>query len=307
MIPAISIIICTYNRYHYLEKSLASLENQTFGKDNFEILIIDAGSTDNPPDRIKKFAENLPILFFSAPQAGLSETRNIGIKNASGDILAFLDDDALADPEWLEQIHQSFQSTRYRICACGGKSLLLPEIPLPPWLDTGMLQFMGQLDYGDTGFFMDASQQNPVGLNMAFRKRTFDHLGLFNPCLGRSGGTLLSNEEIDIFRKMRRNNLPIFYNPKMLVYHHVAKERITKNFFYTRYFWQGRSDAVMDADEKFSIKGFLKILFRICIRPLRLVKISLFTQFKSKEQKQAVFRCALEYHRGYLRQIVSLN
>jgi GT2 family glycosyltransferase len=154
---------------------------------------------------------------------------------------------------------------------------------------------------------MDSSDKNPVGLNMAFMKSTFVRLGLFNTRLGRSKGTLLSNEETEFFRKMRRNNLKIFYNPKMLVFHHVAGERITKEFIYNRYFWQGRSDAVMDADEKYSLYGFLRILFKTFIKPLRLIKIYLFTRFNSKEQKDVVFRCALDYHRGYFRQICCIT
>lgn len=303
MNPEISIIICTFNRFHYLEKCLASLESQIFDRENFEIILVDAGSTDRTSEIIQKYSNILPIHLFSAPNTGLSDTRNIGIKNASGEILAFLDDDAIADPGWLTQIYQSFRQANPKIWACGGKSLLLPEIPLPPWLNIGMLHFLGQLDYGNSGFIMDSSNKNPVGLNMAFTKSTFDRLGLFNTRLGRSKGTLLSNEETDFFRKMRQNNLKIFYNPKMLVYHHVAGERTTKDFFYNRYFWQGRSDAVMDNEEKYSLYGFLRIFFKTVIKPFRLIKIYLFTRFSSKEQKEVVFRCALEYHRGYFRQI----
>lgn len=305
MTPIISIIICTYNRFQYLERSLKSLQNQTFEKNNFEILIINAGSTDKTFDIINKFSAFLPIRFFSAPHSGLSEARNIGIKNAFGDILAFLDDDAIADPGWLVQIQQSFQQNEHKVCACGGKSLLLWETTPPRWLNNSMLMFLGQLDYGNLDFFMDMPNQNPVGLNMAFAKGTFNQIGYFNTYLGRTGGNLLSNEETDFFQKMRRKNFKIYYNPKMLVYHHVTNERTTKQFFYKRYYWQGRSEAVMRSNEKFSITGFLSGIFRIIVIPISLFKVYFFTKFNSKEQKQIVVRCTFEYHWGYLRQIAS--
>lgn len=301
----ISIIICTYNRFQYLEQALESLQTQTIGKNNFEILIIDAGSSNKMSDIIRKFSFFLPIRFISAPHTRLSEARNLGIQNASGDIIAFLDDDAIADPEWLAQIQQSFQQNEQRICASGGKSLLLCETPLPHWVNIEMLQFLGQLDYGNAGLFMDAPNQNPVGLNMAFKKKTFDQIGLFNTQLGRSEGNLLSNEEIEFFQKMRRKNLKIYYNPKMSVHHQVMKERITKKFFYQRYYWQGRSDAIMNFNEKFSINGFIRQIFRIIIISIRPFKAYIFKQYYSKEQKHVVFLCNLEYGWGYFRQIVS--
>ena len=303
MAPVISIIICTFNRFQDLELALKSLKDQKFEKNNFEILIVDAGSTDKISEIIDRFSIFLQIRFFSVPHLGLSEARNFGIRNASCDIIAFLDDDAIADPAWLEQIQTSFRE--HGMCACGGKSILLYDTPLPHWLNNRMLGLLGQFDYGTTGFFLDTPDKNPAGLNMAFMKKTFYLIGYFNPDLGRSGGNLLSNEEVDLFQKIRRKNLKIYYNPKMLVYHHVNIERTTKEYFYKRYYWQGRSDAVINLND-FSFKGILKILFRIIIIPFRPFKVYFFSQFNSIEQKQIVFRCTMEYDRGYLHQVVNI-
>jgi glycosyltransferase involved in cell wall biosynthesis len=303
MTPDISIIICTFNRFHCLKLALKSLQDQKFEKNNFEILIVDAGSEDQISEIINNFSIFLPIHFFSVPHLGLSDARNFGIRNASGNIIAFLDDDAIADPSWLEQIQTIFRENE--TYACGGKSILLSVSPFPQWLNKRMSGFLGQFDYGKTGFFMDDPNENPGGLNMAFRKEAFDLVGYFNPNLGRSGGNLLSNEEVDLFRKMRRKKLKIYYNPKMLVFHHVSAERLTKEFFYRRYYWQGRSDAVMNLNEEFFINRMKKIILRIIIIPFRPLKVSFFTKFNSKEQKRVVLRCTWEYDRGYLYRLVN--
>jgi glucosyl-dolichyl phosphate glucuronosyltransferase len=304
MVPAISVIISTFDRFFYLDKALASLKIQTYDNKKFEVLVIDAGLGNGTLTVLNKYSETLPIRHIPAPQTGLSESRNIGIQRAAGTILAFLDDDAEADPGWLDEIYQCFFSHHEKsICACGGKSYLVWETESPEWMNDSMRMILGQMDYGDSEFFMSSSHQYPFGLNMAFRKQTFERIGDFTRNLGRSHGTLLSNEETEFFQRMRQNDLGIYYNPKMVVHHHVPAERSTKDYFYNRYFWQGRSDAVMDAGEDFSCRRLFRMLIRSGIFPYRILKAFLFTQYSSGEQRQVVTRCAIEYHRGYLRQI----
>jgi glycosyltransferase involved in cell wall biosynthesis len=168
MVPAISVIISTFDRFFYLDKALASLKNQTYDNKKFEVLVIDAGLTSGTLAVLKKYSETLPIRHIPAPQTGLSKSRNIGIQRAAGTILAFLDDDAEADPGWLDEIYQCFLSPSEKsVCACGGKSHLVWETEPPEWINDNMRMILGQLDYGDSGFFMSAPHQYPFGLNMA--------------------------------------------------------------------------------------------------------------------------------------------
>jgi len=304
MVPAISVIISTFDRFFYLDMALASLKNQSYDNKKFEVLVIDAGLKNETLAVLKKYSGSLSLRHIPAPQTGLSESRNIGIHQATGTILAFIDDDAEADPNWIEEIYQCFYSPREKsVCACGGKSFLVWETEPPVWVNERMRMILSGIDYGDSAFFMTTPHQFPYGLNMAFRKQTFEKIGEFKPNLGRSKGTLLSNEEADVFRRMRQHDLGIYYNPKMIVRHHVPAERSTKDFFYNRYYWQGRSDAVMNARSMSTKNGMVKILFRILCIPLILLKTSLVSRFNSFEQRQVVFRCTVEYHKGYLAQV----
>lgn len=100
MKPQISVIIPTYNRATFLEKSVSSVLNQTFK--NFELIIIDDGSTDNSYEIIKNFNDSRIRYIRNQKNFGVSYSRNLGIKNAEADLIAFLDSDDMWKKEKLE-------------------------------------------------------------------------------------------------------------------------------------------------------------------------------------------------------------
>jgi glycosyltransferase involved in cell wall biosynthesis len=285
----ISVIICTFNRPLYLVKSLDSLEQQTLQKSEYEIIIVDSGASDDTSMLLKKYGDDTDIRVIPVKEAGLSEARNIGIRNAEGKITAFLDDDAIVVPDWLDQILSTFETYGPGICACGGKVDLIWEQERPGWLNDKMLVYLGKFDRGETIIHIGGL----VGLNMAFDKRVFEKIGYFDVNLGRIGGNLLSGDEVEFFNRMRKRNLKILYSPGIHAWHHVTIERITKDFFYDRYYWQGRSDALIHQKEKKCIdvfKRFLGFLYSI--------------PFLRSEQMSEYIKCILRYYRGYHHQIL---
>ncbi|HER24666.1 MAG TPA: glycosyltransferase family 2 protein [Candidatus Atribacteria bacterium] len=95
--PVISIIIPTYNRAHLIDKAIKSVLNQTY--QNYEIMIVDDGSTDNTKEVVKGFADSRINYFFHTNNLGVSAARNTGIKASRGEYIAFLD----SDDEWLPE------------------------------------------------------------------------------------------------------------------------------------------------------------------------------------------------------------
>ncbi|MDD5192772.1 MAG: glycosyltransferase [Candidatus Nanoarchaeia archaeon] len=120
----ISVVILTYNSAGSIEKCLKSLENQT--NKNFEVLIVDDDSTDNTLGLIKRNLENyyFKIKFFRNGAHNISRGRNIGIKNAETRYVAFLDSDAYADENWVENILLNFNRDK-ELVLVGGR-----EIPI---------------------------------------------------------------------------------------------------------------------------------------------------------------------------------
>jgi glucosyl-dolichyl phosphate glucuronosyltransferase len=286
----ISVVICTFHRPQYLKKVLTSLSCQTLEKTDYEIIVIDSGSSDETRGIVNSSCGDIRKTVIQLGDTGLSDARNTGIRNSTGRIIAFLDDDALADPDWLEQILSVFDDGGTRVCACGGKLDLLWEQERPGWIHDRMLTYLGRFDLGVAG----CPVPGLIGVNMAFDRRVFDRIGFFDTDLGRIEGNLLSGDEVDFFSRMRRNSLMIWYHPKIHVLHHVPPERNTKGFFYQRYYWQGRSDAIQNKKEKSCTAVFI-----------RMGSFLVYFPFFQTGQWQEYVRCIHQYYKGYMHRFFS--
>lgn len=239
----ISAIICTLNRADYLRKAIQSLVEQTLNKDLFEIIVVDNNSTDNTQEVVKKefgTVTNLHYLF--EPILGLSQARNTGWKNAKGKYIAYLDDDAIANPSWLEQIIQAFETIEPQPGCVGGKVEAIWEAPRPDWLSDELLPFLTVLDWTESPTTLDR-KQFIAGANMAFPRHLLSALSGFNTDLGRKGKKLLSNEELLLRNQIHDKGYSVYYDPAIAVKHHVAASRLEKNWFLKRNYWQGISEA----------------------------------------------------------------
>lgn len=253
-------------------------------KSDYEIIVVDSSTSDDTIRLLKKNGDDTDIRIIPLKEAGLSEARNTGIRNANGTIVAFIDDDAIAAPDWLDQILSAFTRYGQKISACGGKVDLLWEQERPRWLNDKMLVYLGNFFRGET----DVPVEGLIGLNMAFDKCIFEKIGYFDTNLGRTKGNLLSGDEVEFFYRMRSENLAIIYSPRIHVWHHVTTERITKDFFYHRYYWQGRSEVIIHLKEKsyslFFKRFFGFLYFLLCIRYGQGIEYT---------------KCILCYYRGY--------
>lgn len=102
--PYVSVVVCTYNRAHTIADTMQSLRAQTFR--DFEIIVVIGPCTDNTDEVLSEFKELISI--YRTEERNLSKSRNIGIQNAVGAIVAFIDDDAVADPRWLEELVEPY-------------------------------------------------------------------------------------------------------------------------------------------------------------------------------------------------------
>lgn len=103
---SISAAIITFNRAEWLKDALTSLTKQTRQPD--EVVVVDNGSKDHTKDVVLSFSDRLNIKYVYEPVRGIPHARNTAIKNATGDIIASIDDDCVADENWLKQIEIPF-------------------------------------------------------------------------------------------------------------------------------------------------------------------------------------------------------
>lgn len=241
--PQISAIICTHNRPTYLGAAIDSLLTQDFAE-CFEILVVDNGSREG---RIRSLVEErLPhphLHYIWEATIGLSVARNTGAKAAQGKILAYLDDDAIASPQWLRVLYAAYQGNE-KLAIAGGKVTLLwaEELHPPHWLSPGLAANLGAYDLGDADLYINAPGLTPRGLNYSIRRTFLEQIGGFNINLGRVGNKLLSNEELHATELALKRGWQVAYLPEALVAHRVAPERIRKAWFLERGWWQGISE-----------------------------------------------------------------
>lgn len=273
--PQISAIICTHNRHTYLGAAIDSLLVQDF-PENFEIVVVDNASSDfASPDssisRTRSVVEarlwDCRLKYVWEPELGLSVARNTGARVAKSEILAYLDDDAVAESNWLRVLHAAYQSNQ-KLAVAGGKvELLWPEGVSPPhWLSPGLAQNLGAYDLGETRVGVNVAGLTPRGVNYSIRRAFLEQIGGFDVKLGRVGKKLLSNEELRATELALELGWEVVYLPEALVFHNVAPSRLNKGWFVERGWWQGISECYR---EQLSDRAGISQLWRGGERMLR--------------------------------------
>jgi len=241
----VSVIICTYNRSDYISKALSSLAQQTLPVDQYEIIIVNNNSTDHTDALCNAFLQehrDLNCFYFIEKQQGLSYARNRGITESSGDVLVFMDDDAQADTNYLQEIRRFFDATPDAE-ACGGRIYPDFESKRPDWMSRFLLPLTSTIDKGNK-IKLFTGTKYPVGANMAFKKEVFQKYGMFNTDLGRKGNNLDGSEEKDIFLKIKKDKKKIYYLPYAIVKHQVPDKRLTFDFFKRQAIGIGKSEQI---------------------------------------------------------------
>lgn len=226
--PVISVIICTYNRDKYLQQALDSIIAQSFNKLLFELIVIDNNSTDRTGIIVKDFITAHPgfcISYYFEEKKGLGFARNRGLKEASGSILCYVDDDAILSREYLESVDSFFRHYNNAVGA-GGKVIPKYESGTePPWMSKYLDGFVGRVDYGKKIRKFDDKMKYPAGCNMIYRKDILIKAGGFNNNL-----TFRSDDK-DIFLRLKKSYDQVYYLPAAYVYHYVDSYRLSFDNF----------------------------------------------------------------------------
>jgi glycosyltransferase involved in cell wall biosynthesis len=131
--PKISVVLCTWNRANLLEKILESMCCQTLPKNEFEVVIIDDGSTDSTKNIVNSFRDRLSLRYFFQENSGLASARNYGIDECYGSIIVFKDDDDLAAPDLLKEhllTHEKYPEDNYAVLGYTTLDMKIAKKPL---------------------------------------------------------------------------------------------------------------------------------------------------------------------------------
>lgn len=254
MAATISSIICTFDRPEFVSRAVESLVKQSLDSTQYEIVVVDNGNGDATEKLIRNRTSGNPeIRYFRLHEQGLSNARNAAIQYARGSILAFLDDDAVACPDWLNAILRAFREVDPSPgLVCGPVE---PEwgAPRPDWLQDEFLGVYSVLDWSRTPRPLTEAEWI-VGANFAVRRDVMQACGLFDTRVGRRGHSLLSGEETVLTRRIRAAGYAIYYDPAVSVKHYIHQDRLRKGWFFRRLFWGAASRGLLDRDDS---RGFV--------------------------------------------------
>ena len=239
--PRASAILCTLNRGPKIRETVDSLLAQHDVAGGFEILIVDNASSPANAAVLRDLAAAHPerIRYELEPVVGESSARNRAIHTARGRYLAFLDDDAVAPPEWLGALLAPFEAGT-AVGGTGGPIRLRYEEPPPAWVDADFTPFLSAFDAGGEPIDLHYPDY-PRGANMAFDREVFAKAGDFSLHYGRKADCLLSYSETEMYYRVERAGFRVVYAPDAWVDHIVAPGRCTPEWFHRRIHWQGRS------------------------------------------------------------------
>ena len=216
--PTVSVVICTRDRGPELERCLGALSQQRYP--NFDVTVVDSAPQDATAFEV---ARRWGVVYVMEPRAGVSRARNFGVRASTGEIVTFLDDDAVADPEWLRSLAAEFNDPQ--VAAVAGR---IQELRAPGQSSDEVGEFFTLDCLGEERRVFD--RENPQwfeiasfggigqGSNMAFRRSALGSLAGFDPRLGR-GAPITGGEEHYAFFRLIEQSARIVYAPDATVYH----------------------------------------------------------------------------------------
>lgn len=282
----ISAVVCTYNRAHLLPACLESLINQRIDKETYEIVVIDNNSTDNTANVVSRYMNSCDnIRLFRETKQGLGSARNKGWRKAGGEYVAFIDDDAIADKDWLGKILNAFESVSPRPAVIGGMIIPYYLSGEPDW-------FMDAYEtrtFGDHSRFLDRADalEGFSGSNMAIPKELLRAYGGFDTDMGMKGNKLKVGEETAFFNRIYDDQPYFWYDPDIRVEHLVHEKNMRVRYRLKRVFAAGLA--------KRRVRGENASLRSIAIILRRMLYESTVSLFKLEWRHEYWQRVLLEY------------
>ena len=232
----LSIIVCTYNRCDLARNAIASVLEQGFPSEKYELIIVDNASSDNTPQMAQSFCEAYPhVRYFLETKVGLSHARNRGLKEAQGEYVGYLDDDALASSGWLSAAYKV--ATDIHPEAFGGPYYAFYNSPKPAWFKDEY----GSYTLGDQPRKLTKDEYF-IGNNMFILRDLLLQMGGFDPELGMRGDKIAYAEETQIFMRLHNEYefAILYYDPAVFIYHLVRSNKFGIWNIVQTYFGVGR-------------------------------------------------------------------
>lgn len=236
-----SVVVCAYSseRWDDLVRAMGSLQTQTLS--GTEIILVIDHNDALLTEAMSAFGD-IAVIPNRHPR-GLSGARNTGVEAATGSVVAFLDDDAVARPDWLERLAAHYQVDG--VLGVGGAAVPIWPTAAPRWFPPEFLWVVGCSYLGQPTSAEPV--RNLLGCNMSFRREVFDMVGMFTVGIGRLGTRPVGCEETEFCIRVRQHKpeAAIVYDPSAAVDHRVGMPRTCFSYFASRCYAEGLSKALV--------------------------------------------------------------
>ena len=240
--PRISVVVCTYNGSRTIRDCLEGLRRLVYP--DYEVIVVDDGSTDGAG----AIAGGYDVQLIQTANRGLANARNTGLHAATGEIIAYLDDDAHPDPHWLTYLAATFLSTSH--AGVGGPNIAPPG-------DGPIAECVARAPGGPVHVLVtDREAEHIPGCNMAFRKSCLDAIGGFDPQFRTAG------DDVDVCWRLQERGWTLGFHPAAMVWHH---RRNSVRTYWKQQIGYGRAEAMLERKwpEKYNGPGHVRWAGRI--------------------------------------------
>ncbi|OLE96887.1 MAG: glycosyl transferase, partial [Cyanobacteria bacterium 13_1_20CM_4_61_6] len=221
--PKVSVVVCTFNGEKTIGDCLEGLQELDYP--DFEVIVVDDGSTDATSTIVSAAG----VRLINLEHGGLSTARNVGMQAAAGEIVAYLDDDARPDPQWLRYIVATFEHSPY--AGVGGPNV-------PPAACSLVAGCVADAPGSPSHVLVsDREAEHIPGCNMAFRKRALEAVGGFDPQFCVAG------DDVDLCWRLRGAGNKLGFSPAAVVWH---RPRQSIRAYWRQQRGYGRAEAMLE-------------------------------------------------------------
>ena len=243
--PRVSVVVCSFNGARTIRDCLEALGKLEYP--NYEVIVVDDGSADGTA----LIADGYRCKVIRTENRGLSNARNTGWRTATGDIVAYLDDDAYPDPHWLHYLAATFLNTMHAgMAAVGGPNIAPPT-------DGPIAECVAHSPGGPTHVLLsDREAEHIPGCNMAFRKSCLEAIGGFDPQFRVAG------DDVDVCWRLQQRGWTLGFSPAAVVWHH---RRNSVRAYLRQQTGYGLAEALLEKKwpDKYNAAGHLKWAGRV--------------------------------------------
>ncbi len=234
--PRISVVVCSYNGAHTLAETLAGIEGLAYP--DYEVIVVNDGSSDATDEIARRFG----VRLINTENRGLSSARNTAMKAATGEIVAYIDDDAYPDPHWLHYLAATYMRSAH--VGVGGPNLAPPG-------DGGIADCVANAPGGPNHVLVsDREAEHIPGCNMSFRKASLQAVGGFDSQFRIAG------DDVDLCWRLQEHGWTLGFHPAAMVWHH---RRASVRAYLKQQYNYGRAEGMLEIKwpEKYNIYGHL--------------------------------------------------